>query len=159
MDTQLNRSGFQAESDIHGEDDEDTKLLREMAAEARDYVGSFEWAPPLTRLSLARGAGGIIGIFLAEFDRKIDDIDDALWLVVGDLPSAYLVVNEHDSPAQALNEYLALMEEWARAARAGDSVEECFPVDAEPTVENAEALLSRIAAIRLDIIPYLFGSN
>jgi hypothetical protein len=152
----MTRSGFQAESEIRGDDEEDTRLLRQMVTEARNYVSGFHWTPPITQVSMACGVGGIVAIFLVEFTRKIEDTDDVLWVVVGDLPSAYLVVNDDDSPEQAMERYLRLMEEWARTATDGRSIQECFPVDADPTFDNATALLSRIAMIRAEIMPHLF---
>ena len=141
------------QDEIVGEDAEDSQLLRGMATEAREYVAAFDWCPPIRRLSLGFGVGGVIALFHVEFTRAIDDVDSELWVVVGDLPSAYFVYEGNEDPAVALECYCGLMEEWAMAARDDESVEECFPVDAEPTRENAEALLSRIAFIRRELVP------
>jgi hypothetical protein len=127
-----------------------------MAKEAREYIESFAWAPPIRELSLARGLGGVFALFLVEFSRPINESDDFLWVVVGDLPSAYLVVGPSDSPLQAMKRYLILMEQWAQAIKRGDSIGECFPVSAAPTVENADALLLRIAVMRAEVIPEVF---
>lgn len=142
-----------AESEILGEDAEDTDLLRGMADEAREYIEAFDWCPPIRRLSLGYGVGGVVALFRVEFTRAIDDIDSELWVVVGDLPSAYFVYEGNEDPAAALECYCGLMEEWATAARDGESVEECFPVDAEANRENADALLSRITFIRRELVP------
>jgi hypothetical protein len=104
-------------------------------------------------LSLGYGIGGVIALFRVEFTRAIDDIDEELWVVVGDLPSAYFVHEGNEDPAVALECYCGLMEDWAMAAKSGESVDECFPVDAEATLENAEALLSRITFIRSELVP------
>lgn len=141
------------ETEILGEDAEDTELLRGMAGEAREYIQAFDWCPPILQMSLGYGVGGVIALFHVEFTRAIDDIDSELWVVIGDLPSAYFIYEGNEDPAVALECYCGLMEEWATAARDGESVEECFPVDAEANRENAEALLSRIAFIRRELVP------
>jgi hypothetical protein len=130
--------------------------LRMMAKEARGYIEGFAWAPPIRELSLARGLEEVFGLFLVEFSRPIEGSDNSLWVVVGDLPSAYFVVEPSDSPLKAMNRYLLLMEQWAQAIKRGDSIGECFPVSAAPTVENADALLLRIALMRAEIIPEVF---
>jgi hypothetical protein len=100
--------------------------------------------------------GGVIALFRFEFAHAIDDTDRELWVVVGDLPGAYFIYEGNEDPAVALECYCGLMEEWALAARDGESVDECFPVDAEATAGNAEMLLSRIAFIRRELVP---GAN
>jgi hypothetical protein len=45
------------------------------------------------------------------------------------------------------------MEDWAMAVRRGGSLDDCFPVDAPATPDNAESLLSRIAFIRAELVP------
>jgi hypothetical protein len=144
-------------SEISGEDAEDTALLKGMASDARAYVESHEWCPPIRGFRLAYGVGGVIALFHFEFTEAIDGTDEALWVVVGDVPSAYFVYEGNEDPAAALEQYCALMEEWALAARQGESVDECFPVDAEANRENAEMLLTRIAFIRTELVPEARG--
>ncbi len=139
--------------DIAGDDAEDTDLLKAMAADARSYIESHEWCPPIRTFSLGYGVGGVIALFHFEFTEAIDDTDSELWVVVGDLPSAYFVYEGNEHPAAALEQYCGLMEEWALAARDGESVDECFPVDAEANPQNAEMLLTRISFIRTELVP------
>lgn len=141
------------QNEIAGDDAEDTALLKKMARDARAYIQSFEWCPPISRVSLGYGVGGVLALFHFEFARAIEDTDRELWVVVGDIPSAYFIYEGNEDKAVALECYCALMEEWAVAVRDGESADECFPVDFEPTVENAEELLSRIAFIRNELRP------
>lgn len=149
----MNTKGFQRLPDIMGEDAADTASLRDMATSAQDYITSFNWCPPITAGYLASGVGGIVAIFLFEFTRKIQDTDDRLWVIVGDLPSAYLVVEPDDSPPDALERYCSLMEDWIAAIRDPTPPEKAFPVAAEPTSENADLLERRIAFLLAEIIP------
>jgi hypothetical protein len=149
---EIDTSDFLEESKIQGDDAEDTAQLRELAAEARAYMEDFEWCPSIVSVHLALGVGGIVGVFLFQFDEVIEDDDDALWVVVGDLPSAYVIVEPDDDGISALERYCELMEDWAFNVLKGNSIEESFPVEAEATHENAEALRQRIAFIHAEIL-------
>ena len=148
MDTQA----FQRFPDIRGDDVEDTALLRAMAEEASDYVTSQKWCPVLTNQYLAFGFGGVVAVFLFEFAKKIQGTDDKLWVVVGDLPSAYLVVEAEDNPIDALARYCGMMEEWSNAVLTSRDLSSVFPVSAEPTLENANLLLQRLTFLRDEIV-------
>lgn len=149
----MNTQNYQRLPDIVGDDNDDTAFLRQMAIFAQDYIRSFAWCPPISATYLASGVGRIVAVFLFEFSRKIRETDDRLWVVVGDLPSAYLVVEAQDSPAEALERYCVLMEDWIAAVRDSDNLRDVFPVSAEPTLENAESLEKRIAFLLAEIIP------
>jgi hypothetical protein len=148
----IDTSDWQEESQIEGDDPEDTQLLREMAAEARDYIEDFEWSPRITSIHLAFGLGGVVAAFLFQFDEVIEDSDDALWVVVGDLPSAYVIVEPGDDGISALSRYCEMMEDWAVNVLEGHSLDDSFPVDVEATQEQAEMLNQRIAFLRAEII-------
>jgi hypothetical protein len=148
----IDTSEWQEESKIEGEDAEDTALLREMAAEARAYMEEFEWCPAIESIHLALGVGGVVGVFLFQFAEVIEDDDDALWVVVGDLPSAYVIVEPGDDGISALERYCELMEDWAYNVLKGKSLEDSFPVEAEATQEHAQMLRDRIVFLRSEII-------
>jgi hypothetical protein len=149
----IDTSDFQEESKITGDDSDDTELLREMATEARAFLEDYEWCPPIRSVHLALGIGGVVAVFLFQFDEVIDDTeDDALWIIVGDLPSAYVIVEPGDDGDAALRRYCELMEDWAFNVLKGNSLDESFPVAAEASHENAEMLSQRIAFIRTEIL-------
>jgi len=82
------------------EDPDDVALLKDMAKEARQYLQSHDWCPPIRKLSLGYGVGGVVALFHAELAHAIDGTDDELWVAVGDLPSAYFVVKQVDACAE-----------------------------------------------------------
>lgn len=150
----IDRAGFQRLPDITGDDAEDTRLLREMAQEARDYITSHSWCPPQKDMFLACGVGGVIALFLVEFTEKIGGSpDDSLWLVVGDLPSAYFVTENATHQRAALETYCNLMDDWVAAVLDGGDLDEVYPVEAEPSEQNAQELASRLRYLRAEIIP------
>ncbi|HTU67648.1 MAG TPA: hypothetical protein VMF52_16980 [Steroidobacteraceae bacterium] len=152
MTSGIDTTNFQDADAIFGDDTEETELLRGMAQEARAYLEAFSWAKPIRRQRLALGVGGIVAVFYIELTEKLDDDSEALWIFVGDLPSAYVVVDADDSPLDALERYCDLMDDWAEAVLEGEPLEEVFPVDAAATEENARLLLVRTELLRCELI-------
>jgi hypothetical protein len=149
----VNTQRFQLVQDIRGDDADDTALLLGMARTAREYITSFGWCPPIDAMYLAHGVGGVVAVFFVEFPRKINGTDDKLWIVIGNLPSAYLVVEPDDSPGDALERYCGIMEDWIAAVRDGGDLSGVYPISAEPSRENADLLERRVAFLLAEIIP------
>jgi hypothetical protein len=140
---------------MRGEDVEETALLRQMLAEARTYIGSFHWCPPISEEYLGFGIGDVIALFLFRFFKPIGETDDWLWVVVGDLPSAYFVIDDTPNARLAAEVYCRLMQEWIIAVTNKAPLKDVFPVRAEATIEMAQKLQSRIDFIRGKIIPMI----
>ena len=138
---------------VHGEDEEDTAFLRGMARKAVNYLHGFEWFTHVSRIELGFGVGGVVAVFGVFIGPPLTSGDTSLWVVVGDLPSAYLVTDELPSPREALEAYGEMMESWAVAVTENGDLAEEFPVAAAPTCENARMLRARIGFLRDDIIP------
>jgi len=146
-------SEFQLAPHLVGEDAEDTEQLRTMAREAETYIASHHWAPPIDQLLLGYGLGGVLALFLAKFAELLPSGEDCLWVVVGDLPSAYFVVDAAHNARDALSVYCELMDDWADRVLAKGDLGEAFPVEAAPTEEHAQMLKSRLQFIREKVIP------
>lgn len=131
-------------SEIKGDSEEDTNLLRQMFQKAEAFLKSFAWCSDVKDSYFGLGAGGVVAVFLFHIAPAHDGVDDWLWVVVGDLPPAYLVTDESPSAVSALRAYIREMRQWTNAARLGRSVDGLIPVDAEPTLENAERLSKRL---------------
>jgi hypothetical protein len=142
------------EAEIAGEDAEDTRLLRELPEQVRDYLLGTGYWRRVERLHFGLGIGGVFGVFLAEAEPARDDVDDEVWVVVGDLPPLYLVTDEIATPAEALAAYIAHRRAWVGAVRANASVADLAPVDVEPTKEWAAAL-----ATRLDLLAEILAQH
>jgi hypothetical protein len=140
---------------ILGEDAAETAALQEMLARAEKYLRSFRWCPQIAERYLAFGVGGVLALFLFKLEHAVNGTDQWLWVVEGDLPSAYFVVDEARDASSALSVYCDMMEEWAQAVESNKPLGELFPVSAAPTMENAALLQNRIAFIRERILPTL----
>jgi hypothetical protein len=154
----MNTASFQPESAISGDSPEDTRSLKDMAKGAREYISSFSWCPPIKELFLARGVGDVVAAFVVHFTQRIRDRDEFLWVIVGDLPSAFLVIDRCKTAGQALQAYCDLMQEWSNAVLEHRELSGIFPVQAQPTAENATLLEKRVRVLRERIIP-LFTSE
>jgi hypothetical protein len=133
------------EQEIAGEDAEDTRRLRELPAEVRDYMLATGHWRAVERVRFGLGIGGIFGVFLAEGEPAAPDVDRAVWVVVGDLPPLYLVTDDIGTPEEALQAYIDHRRAWVDAVRSDHPVAGLAPVNVEPTHEWAERL-----AVRLD---------
>lgn len=94
----------------------------------------------------------VVSVFLVTIVPRAD-ADTVLWSVVGDLPSAYLVTDDTNGPAEALDVYFELMEDWAACVRDGRGLDEVFPVEAAASIENAALLEERMRFLRSELVP------
>jgi hypothetical protein len=140
---------------IVGDDEKDTSLLRKMALTAEQYIQSFEWCEHLKEGFLTDGYGGIIAMFLFRADIKKLGPDRWIWVFVGDLPSAYLEMEEYKSPYEALRRYIEGIDEWMEAARSGLPLGGLIPVEARADPDTLTALAGRSDTLRQHILPHI----
>jgi hypothetical protein len=139
--------------EMSGDDEKDSALLNEMLGRAINYLSSQSWCPEITEKYFGFGIGGVVAVFLFRLSKRINGTDEFLWVIVGDLPSAYLVGDRARDPKSALEVYCELMEGWVEAVMKGDSLNEVYPVNVQPTSQYAEQLRSRIQFLKDKIIP------
>jgi len=137
--------------DSYDEPDE-VLLLRPLVEDARRFLEGHSWCPGIAEGWLGYGIGKVIALLLFRLKQPIG-VDEYLWVVTGDLPSAYFVTDGSPNPAQALETYCELMDDWANSILEGADLSDCFPVKAEPTEKHARLLLTRTAFIKRDILP------
>lgn len=138
---------------IEGDSVDDTKLLREMATEAHEFMSEQEWCERIDQQYLAYGVGGVVAVFLFQITPRSEDVDSCLWVIVGDLPPAFIVVDDNPTAADALDGYCSEMEAWVEAVELGESVDELIPVNGAPSSDNAEQLKGRLGFLRSEIRP------
>ena len=129
---------------LFGEDPEDTLLLKSMAVDAEKFLESFEWCQGIEEKYFGAGIGGVVAIFLFGIVPARQQVDEWLWVVVGDLPSAYLVTDDCEVPSEALQGYITEMRKWVRLAKAGRTSPNVIPVNVPPTPEWAKELEGRL---------------
>ncbi len=138
---------------MRGEDDEETQQLKQHLVEATKYVQGFKWCRWIKDRYFGIGVGGVVAVFLFRIDPASREVDEWLWVVSGDLPTAYLVTDQAPDPVSTLVVYCQIMEDWIRTVRAGGDLSSVYPIATDPSLENAIALDQRIAFMRREIIP------
>ena len=138
---------------MSGDDEEDTRLLQAMASEAQAYIQGFPWCKSVREAYFGDGFGGIVAIFLFRIEPSKANVDEWLWVVVGDLPSAYLVIDKSENPSQALEGYIDEMSKWVKLAKTGKSSKSVIPVNVPATPENAELLEGRLKFLHEVMVP------
>jgi len=139
-------------AEIAGDSAKDTVLLKEMLAEASRYLSSFRWSGQIEQSYFGLGVGGIVAVFLFRIRPSEPSVDEWLWVVVGDVPPAYLVADEAPNPACALKVYIGLMREWVKAVHEGQPTDELIPVNVDPTEEWANQLEGRLDFLEREVL-------
>jgi hypothetical protein len=135
------------------------KDLRALADEAHSFITGFRWCRSVRESFLAYGIGGVIGVFLFRIEPAASGVDDTLWVIVGDVPSAYLVCNDAPDWPGALGAYVYEMRRWVQAVRSGGSLKDVISVRAEPTREHADMLASRLDFIEQQMLDTTTGGR
>jgi hypothetical protein len=144
-------------SKFRGQDGEDDKLCRELFNVATAYLTSFNWCTSVTETYVADCVGGLFALVLFHIEPAKSDVDEWIWVVVGDLPPAYIAPASAD-PSDALADYIEQMSKWVQAVNEGRSTDGLIPVNTSPTLEWADLLNSRLDFLKREILPFL-GTN
>lgn len=127
------------------------ECILDLQFRAKSWLERQTWCIEVIKSWYALGLYEKIGVFLFNIVPENDDVDDFVWVVVGDLPTVY-IDKLITTPNDVLIEYCYLMQDWAEHVLKGLPLDECYPVIAPPSHENAELLLKRISFIRENFI-------
>lgn len=116
-----------------------------MHDEARNYIEFYNWCEEIVESYVGIIHPPIIGVFLFEIRSNRSDVDDLIWVIVGDIPPAYLTCEDCPNPATAIDGYVGAMSAWVEAAAKGRSVANLIPVNVPATKTNAEKLKTRLS--------------
>ncbi|MFZ1789089.1 MAG: hypothetical protein WAT92_12280 [Saprospiraceae bacterium] len=132
---------------------EELQLEMKSYQKASHFLKSFDWCMEIKNGWIDRTYSLFdkLGIFLFEIIPINDEIDNFIWIIVGDLPSVYLDASIENAE-EAIRTYCDLMEDWYTNVFEGTSIDECYPVNVPATKENAELLSQRIQFIRDKIL-------
>jgi len=142
----------QEREEAWSDDPDERAYLQTQKRRCVEYISSHAWCSAVLSARLGLGVGGVVAVFLVEIDGA-PSVDDWLWVITGDFPSAYVVIDETFDAVDALATYCDIMQSWAEAVMTDDASAETFPVDAPRTKDNASDLLHRIKTLREVIIP------
>lgn len=123
---------------------EDVAEVNSLYLEAREFLEFYDWCLTIKGSFVGIAYPGIVAVFLFEITPSRPDVDEWIWVIVGDLPPAYLTTDECPNPATALDGYIGAMLEWVNAVQNGISVADLIPVNVPATKANAAALQTRL---------------
>lgn len=129
--------------DIHKLSEED-KNLYGLSVKAKNYLLRHQWCKSILSGWLAVYWEGVLGVFLFEIEPSGSGVDEYVWIVVGDIPPAYVDVESGENSREVLEGYVAIMRDWADTVLKGESVEDCYPVEVPATKEYADMLQNRL---------------
>lgn len=131
--------------------------VKALAEEAVRFLESHSWCGGLKAGELAFALSGVVGVFRLSFRPNAPGVDDVLWVVVGDVPPAYLVLDGAPNWQSALAAYVREMRAWVAAVRAGAPLDDVIPVKAAATPEHAAMLESRLDFIQHNLVDVSAG--
>ena len=144
-------------TEMRGDGPKDTALLKHMLEEAQQFLASFSWCHSIAAAYFGVGIGGVAAAFLFRILPTRSEVDEWLWVIVGDLPPAYIIADENPTPVSALEAYVEEMTKWVEAVEHGKNIEDLISVNVPPTLENALELKKRLTFLRTRIIPRYSG--
>ncbi len=131
-----------------------------LSVDAKEYLMSFTWCQAIVNGWVVHEWGFMLGIFYFEIKPLENSAaDNFVWIIVGDVPPAYIDIESAKNKFEALSLYIFLMEEWCNNIIAGKSVDDCFPVNVEPSKKHAKMLISRLEIIKSDFLMELKESD
>ncbi len=132
---------FERIAEISFDDEPD---LHSLSIDAERYLLMHRWCEGIVNGWLAVYWEGILAVFLFQIDPTHNGVDKYVWIVIGDIPPAYIDVQSGRNPKEALDSYVLIMSEWVDNIMDGKAVAESYPVAMPPVKENAVMLKKRL---------------
>lgn len=152
MTNKINFTKLVPTDKMQGEDQQETSELKLLLQDAIRYLGSFKWCLQVMESYFGIGVDSVVAVFLFRILPSSPDVDEWIWVIVGDLPPGYITTEDSPNPATALDSYIGAMTRWVEAVRAGRPLDDLIPVNAPPTQEYADQLESRLQFLDEEIL-------
>ncbi|WP_178116287.1 hypothetical protein [Pseudomonas brassicae] len=132
--------------------EEEKSELAARLADATEELMFYNWCEDIEGVYVGLFYPGIVSVFLMSIDTRFDEVDRWVWVIVGDMPPAYITCDHAPNPACALDGYIGAMKEWAEAASRGESVAQLIPVNVPASPEAGENLMRRLVFLEDKIL-------
>jgi len=137
-------SRLKHESERLDDDADEDRGLHELLAQARSYVGDHTWCSEVLDSYFGDGFVPYFAVALVRIRPAQPEVDEWLWVIIGDVPPLYLVTDDAPTADDAVRIYIELRDEWVDAVRCGKAMDALAPVNVPPTQEWADELDSRL---------------
>jgi hypothetical protein len=125
-----------------------------LVAEAVGFVRRHQWCGQVHDVQLAFAIAGVLAVVRVDLEPLTARAEPRVWVIAGDLPSAYIVYEEGDTWQDALRGYVYEMRRWGEAAQRGAPVDDLIPVNVAPSPEHVGMLLSRLTFIEQELLSH-----
>jgi len=121
--------------------------------ESKKYLSAHVWCRSVKQGWLFTNIGHTINIFLYEIENEQSPDDNFIWTMVGDLPAIYLDTFGVKTTKEVIENYIGLADDWIYHVESDQSIEHCFPFQANTSNESINMLKIRIQLLRDNILP------
>lgn len=136
---------------------EESAELLELASEARAFLLAHKWCKEVREGFFDRGFSKV-AVFLFQIDPA-PPADPEVWVIVGDLPPAYIDTQTCPNGAAALDGYVGAVREWAEAVLSRQGTHGLIPIvkrgslePLQPSADLAQLLLARMDFIDRELL-------
>jgi len=124
-----------------------------LSEEAQRYLNAMPWCRTIIDGWLSKAWGYILGVFYFHFTPSSPGLPDIVWIIVGDIPPAYLSVDYGSSAEEVVAGYVSEMQEWIDRVMNDLPIDETvIPVNVPAEKCWAEKLQTRLNLIRIHIL-------
>ena len=134
-------------------------IIAKYLGEANAYLAAQPWMSRIEDTFLDREMSGKVAVFFFEIAVTKLCPDSGIWVIVGDIPPAFIDIAHCKNGAQALLSYCYNMAEWVYAVDDNKSVDKLIPVvyhgtfrPVDPAEVFASFLWDRIDMIRNSVM-------
>jgi len=130
-----------------------------LVEEAKKYLNEHPWCKEIYSGWLFTNIGYAVCIFLFEIENTQSSEDNLTWVIVGDFPPVYLDTYNVSTTKEVVEVYIELVTDWIGNAESGESLEECYPLDATTDKDSIELLKKKIQLLEQKIVPNIEEIN
>lgn len=106
----------------------------------REYMTAKSWVVRVTQILVGKIIGDRVGVFLYEIAPASKKVDRLHWVICGDVPSAYLVLDKAKNPTEAIEQYCIQVRKWIEGVRSGQLLPDTMPIEWPQSIPSAERL-------------------
>lgn len=131
----------------------DIKDIEKLAEMATEYLKAQTWCEQILKQFYCATWNDLFGIFYFEIAPSTINVDKNVWIVVGDVPPAYIDIESAQNECEVIESYIYIMRNWVDAVENNGNIANCFPINVPPTREFSEMLKIRLTLIEDEILP------
>lgn len=127
--------------------------LNRLASEATTFLQGHQWCKRVISGWNDRAWNDHVAVFYFKIEpTPVSRADSDVWVIVGDIPPAYIRTKGCENGIQALRAYVEDMKDWVEHVRLGLPTENDVPVNVPAETRYAHMLDSRLQFIERELL-------